>query len=1440
MRKRVLIICVFLSIVVTATAQDIHSSTAVVLPLPGDNAYVVSNGTIRNISSARSVVLGPGTLFEEGSTVKVDIDNTTVLPPPPDNPSADLNRNWVMTTSYDEDGQVVGESKDFYDNNGNSIQSQTKNQTTGQVLATQTLYDAEGRAALTTLPAPTNNASFAYKEHFVQNSSGGDYGYLNFDGDPSNVSSRYTKVNNPDPISNTQIGTLGWYYSNNNTLEPLIPATGFPYSRIEYVNDGSGDQNRAASAGEGLNMGTGHELSIRSFPVISELDHYLSIRNKYCPATQIGSYPSEMSGEGIQQISVDANGNQTLSISDLSGKPLISGRADENGWFSVENNITLVPSANDFEVTINTNNKSTDEFYHTNSFSLISSYNVHITRDGVTVYDGSGNDYSFDNVADPQSSAGFTYVISSTQPFYYTKKAFVSPLQNPNVTLVDNAPARLKESPTTTAQYFYITKSQSINITGPYRLFDMRTGTEITSSFNNGSDLPAGYYKVMVKPGNDGNSAMANVQMSYINTFADVSYNFYNQLGQLILNVAPNGVKELILHPDNYAQGGTAPFSTANEYDLKGRLVASTSTDNGRTEFIYSTDGRIRFTQNAEQRTALFGGRFSYINYDPLGRSIESGEYTPQNSGDLQFSALKTNTGLQDATDDALTGGLRGDWVKMHYDLPDNSHGLSGYTQNEGAMRGLVSWTESENSKTWYNYDDQGRVSWLIKKQTGLEAKTVNYTYNAKGSVAVVDYQREHPTDRFLHYYDHDSDGRLVNVKTSRDNVNLIQHAKYYYYLHGPLKRIELGDQLQGIDYVYTPQGWLKSVNNASGDKAKDPNNDGLYNSFAPDAFGMQIEYFSHDYQRDGSNIGSINTGQTSYYNGNVNGIAWRSAKTQADAGSTPGIDDPAMYSYSYDAKYQMTQAEWGSPDLTNGTFNVASSFKEKNISYDANGNILGLQRYDKNGALHDNFNNYQYQPGTNKLVSVGSLSDPTGYASYTYDNVGQLKSLKHGDSNLYIKYNSKGLMTGVYDDAAMTHSLVSYTYDEMGDRISRTDAMNGTPVTTNYVYDVMGNILAIYNGASVSEMPVFGSDRLGTYYAEGNNYVYELKDNVGSVRAVINRNKKADGSVDVISYDDYYPYGAVAQSGGNGYRYQYQGEYAEKDAVTGWNNFDLRMYDGMIGRWLTMDPMGQYHSPYEGMGNNPVNSFDINGGCDPCNVPPPNAPSNPKTGTSYSDGKNTYIYSEDAHGWTKLYAPGISGGAYAYGPRSYFSDNGVTSSFGRVGANFGVNSGVYFANGDIDLTTLGADFTVQPFSFKDGFEESIDAYVFKGNASFSTGVNVKGFKITNKITGKVEFVSVDGKIALLTPMSNDKEKRGFNAEVSLGVHAVKAEIGGMLDISGYKINYVAGADVGDHIGLGFGAYYDSKQQAFIIKFEQNLGWDVGENLGVDVKIPWK
>ena len=76
----------------------------------------------------------------------------------------------------------------------------------------------------------------------------------------------------------------------------------------------------------------------------------------------------------------------------------------------------------------------------------------------------------------------------------------------------------------------------------------------------------------------------------------------------------------------------------------------------------------------------------------------------------------------------------------------------------------------------------------------------------------------------------------------------------------------------------------------------------------------------------------------------------------------------------------------------------------------------------------------------------------------------------------------------------------------------------------------------------------------------------------------IVHKNPDFDGKTDV----DYYPFGMPMPNrqvnGNEQYRYAFQGQ--EKDEETGKEAFELRLWDGRIGRWLTIDPKGEFDSP--------------------------------------------------------------------------------------------------------------------------------------------------------------------------------------------------------------------------------------------------------------------
>lgn len=1136
-------------------AQEIITSpTTITLPTQAGGTKIITSGQSLTVTSGQAIILKDGFHAQLGSSVSLRITTGTIYPTPPLVNNANPELNWVMSRTFNANGDTISESKNFFDLGGQALQSQVKSFATKHVLASQPVYDLYGRPVIQSLSAPINSSGFYYKSDFLRNSNGLGYQANNFD--------VAVKVNSPDPLDASQPGTLGWYYSNNNSWDSYVPATGYPYSRNEFMKDGSGAPARSAGIGEVLRLGSGHESYGGNFAVESQLSHYLSLRNTFFNDADMGNTgQTNLIGSATQSVVQDQQGSWGIVIADKQGNTLMTARP--GSWLSTNNTVQLTEYKEEFILDGNTGD-------YINNINIVGAGKLKVLDNGNLIYHGAASAYT------PPASlnSSHIYTLRSNKPL----KVSYSVVYSSGIDrFCEDCHSKIATGNVIGQDFHYFSLAQGSNLMvtgGNINLINLITNSTET----NYSNLPAGLYKAIVESGEP--------QISYTAGYADISYSFYNQKGEAIAAIAPNGVQQILTNGlSAYSNKNQLPFTNFNEYDKQGRLLKTVSTDAGTTEFIYRKDGEIRFSQNAEQRKT---GGFSYSNYDEIGRITESGEYL---GPDISFETAKTNLNLihNINIDGGLNNAYKREWSRIHYDLTDNSHGLSNYQQD--FIENGVSWTENEHAKTWYSYDEQGRVVWTIRQLNGLGTKTIDYEYDFLGNVLTVAYQKGNTAESFYHHYQYDADQRLLNVQTSTDGVNKLQQAAYQYYLHGGLKRVELADNLQGIDYTYTADGKLKAINHPDGNT--DPGKDGSQNSFAADAFGMTLEYFNGDYTRNGTGIASLNTNTNkTYYNGNITAQSWKSIKPSSLG---TAYNAPVMSTYEYDDKYQFNNNKYGSPNFSNNTFTENLNLnKEHGLSYDANGNIQSLNRNNNSGSQLSL--NYHYQANSNKLSSVDN------YANYTYDDLGQMVGQQRANGQgFYMNYTVSGKVAAIYADAAKTQLRVSFVYDEWDMRIRKTDHVQN--ISTYYVYDATGNVLAVYDnngtGLQQKEIPIYADDRIGVFNRLTNNYQYELSDHLGNVRVVINRNKNGSGQADVVYYSDYYPFGSPLTLANNDYRYGYQGQYAEIDKETGWNNFDFRMYDAQIGRWMSMDPMGQYASPYLGMGNNPLNRVDPDGGED-------------------------------------------------------------------------------------------------------------------------------------------------------------------------------------------------------------------------------------------------
>ena len=105
----------------------------------------------------------------------------------------------------------------------------------------------------------------------------------------------------------------------------------------------------------------------------------------------------------------------------------------------------------------------------------------------------------------------------------------------------------------------------------------------------------------------------------------------------------------------------------------------------------------------------------------------------------------------------------------------------------------------------------------------------------------------------------------------------------------------------------------------------------------------------------------------------------------------------------------------------------------------------------------------------------------------------------------------------------------------------------------------------------------------------------YQLNDHLGSSCIEL------DASFNVISYEEYHPFGTTAYQKHNSNisqkRYKYVGK--ERDEESGLYYYGARYYAAWICRFVSVDPLQEeriWLSPYNYCQNNPINRVDPTG----------------------------------------------------------------------------------------------------------------------------------------------------------------------------------------------------------------------------------------------------
>ncbi|EOG6896217.1 RHS repeat-associated core domain-containing protein [Flavobacterium psychrophilum] len=666
--------------------------------------------------------------------------------------------------------------------------------------------------------------------------------------------------------------------------------------------------------------------------------------------------------------------------------------------------------------------------------------------------------------------------------------------------------------------------------------------------------------------------AMSTVVEQFNVNYSDKEYQYtlyyYDQAGNLIKTVSPEGVNRFDITTalsdqinltreqkiDNNTLLPDHKLKTEYRYNTLNQLIWQQTPDGGVTKFAYDDLGRIIASQNDKQ---LPKNHFSYTKYDFLGRITEAGEihtdniYTIDENGRLLENNVMVNRFNEELySKHQVTKTIYTEDPEVESNVKASSlfRTLSNNAtlSNRNRVTGVFYYnaindpsTLSFDNALLYNYDIHGNVKELLtytrslknyncqetiidpntgrKNDCEAHLKRVIYDYDLiSGNVNKVTFQAN-KADQFIHKYNYDSDNRIVSVETSSDGAIWEKDANYQYYPHGPLSRMVLGDkEVQGIDYAYTIQGWLKMVN---GENIANKNDvmfpDGIFanatptqpqTSYVQDAFGYSLNYNHNDYRaidiadnyplqtnvsstitnnfaplKYGRNSTILGAGRN-LYNGNINQMITSISELDGK------LLDTQKNNYTYDQLNRIKSMNSVAIDaIRNNTSNpVIKPSMSSDYTYDRNGNLLTQKSTDINGVVMDDFR-YDYTPGkvNNQLRLVEDSASVTTYSTdlesqetylstvlgityninnanthnYIYDAIGQL--IEDKSEGLKIYWRVDGKVSKVENSKAIL--VIDFEYDGLGNRIAKAVTKNGDVVKTVYARDAQGNVLAVY-----------------------------------------------------------------------------------------------------------------------------------------------------------------------------------------------------------------------------------------------------------------------------------------------------------------------------------------------------------------------------------------
>ena len=510
------------------------------------------------------------------------------------------------------------------------------------------------------------------------------------------------------------------------------------------------------------------------------------------------------------------------------------------------------------------------------------------------------------------------------------------------------------------------------------------------------------------------------------------------------------GTKTKVL--DGGVAGGYTWLKSVNYYDDKYRLIQS-QVDNykggtDRSSSLHDFAGKVLMTKTTHIERDVTWKDFVGARQDgnKLIRTVSGSAWGTSGAASAQQLAASTNGWVEFYAAEsnlARMVGLSDQNTNAHYNTIDfawyllNTGALGIYENgtNRGSfgsyIPGDVLKIDRTGTSIKYYHNNVLKYTSTVASSSALMADAS--IHGANGTLVNVRSSFSQNTKTITRRFIYDHAGRMIETWHQVDTQPEVRIAYNQYNELGQLidKKLHSTTALaanakQSVDFLYNIRGWLTKINNsdvstvASGDVVRDH-------------FGMELGY-----------NGTIGTGNTGLFNGNISGIKWSVNQGYSTM-------KQMAYNYTYDPMNRLLTAV----NYQNSGSWVAGQYDESGFSYDLNGNIMALQRKGVGGVQIDNLA-YNYGTGataSNQLLYVqDNTTNATDKAKGFIDgNVGTATDYTYDVNGNMTRDLNKGIGTLITDAT----NLISYNFLNLPETVTK----GGNSV--RYIYDAAGRKLA-------------------------------------------------------------------------------------------------------------------------------------------------------------------------------------------------------------------------------------------------------------------------------------------------------------------------------------------------------------------------------------------